>query len=280
MPNKEFLEKYPLYRKFKTNLIDYNFKSASFEEVPKPAIHMGCNICTSDQTFNIVNEYYELEENRGSKMLVNGKIVRARYRCSSCNRMNRTFFLYFFRGVKTKENYAIDVMKVGQYPAWSIELDKELENILGEHADYYKKGLVCESQSYGIGAYAYFRRITEEIIDKLLDSICDLIEEKDREAYAEALEKTKKTRVTQEKIDLVKDLLPISLKPDGINPLGVLHSALSEGLHSLSDEDCMEQAEIIRNILVFLVNQTIRMKNDSSIFTDGMRKLLEKKNCK
>lgn len=242
----------------------------SRKEIVKPAVNFFCPICKSQQTYNMSNDF----ESDGLNFM--GKIYEAVYRCAGCNANTRTFFVYI-SGKKDGDEMKMYMEKVGQYPSWTIELDKELENILGKHADFYKKGLINESQSYGIGAYAYFRRITEEIIDKLLDSITDLIEEKDREAYAEALEKTKKTRNTQEKIDLVKDLLPTSLKPEEMNPLGVLHSALSEGLHNGTDEECMEKAEIIRNILVFLVNRTIRMKSESSEFTDGMKKLLSKK---
>ena len=49
------------------------------------------------------------------------------------------------------------------------------------------KGLVSESQGYGIGAFAYYRRIVEEIIDEMLKQIGDLISGVDKERYAAAL---------------------------------------------------------------------------------------------
>ena len=81
---------------------------------------------------------------------------------------------------KKEEQEIIYMEKIGQYPGWNIEMDKELEKMLGEHTKYYKRGLICESQSYGIGAYAYFRRITEDIIDELLESILGLVEEDEK----------------------------------------------------------------------------------------------------
>ena len=95
-----------------------------------------------------------------------------------------------------------------------------------------------------------------------------------------ALEKTKQTIVTRDKIDLVKDLLPPSLRPNGMNPLGVLHKVLSEGLHDKSDEDCLDLAISIKNILVYLINQIIRSKEEAKKFTESMRKLLDKKSGK
>lgn len=278
MPHKKFLEKYPLYREFNIKCVkDYYFCDEFLVDLPKPAINMFCKVCNSNQTFNMMNDYNELEE-KGIDARAVGTIVRAYYKCSSCGESEQYFFIKFLRKVdKKKKISCLYAKKVGQTPPWSIEPDEVLEELLGKHADYYKKGLICESQNYGIGAYAYFRRITEDIIDNLLDSISDLIEPSEEEKYKKALQKTKKTKRTEDKIDLVKDLLPLSLKPEGMNPLKTLHSALSVGIHSKTDEECMEQAEIIRNVLVFLVNQILKTKEDKKKFTDRMRKLLEGK---
>ena len=86
--------------------------------------------------------------------------------------------------------------------------------------------------------------------------------------------------MTQEKIDLVKDLLPSILKPNGMNPLGVLHSELSEGLHAESDEACLENAQHIKSILTFLINQIIQSKESAKGFTESMKSLLDKKSKK
>jgi len=284
MPNKEFLEKYPLYKEFKIKCEDNSYYcNELLRQLPKPAINMFCEVCNSDQTFNMMNDYYELEE-KGRNAYAAETVVRAHYQCSSCRKSGTYFFIKFLtkaferqKGSEKETFSCLYAKKVGQEPSWSIETDKVLEKLLGEHADYYKKGLVCESQNYGIGAYAYFRRITEDIIDNLLDSISGLIEPSEKEKYKKALEETQKTKRTEDKIDLVKDLLPLSLKPSGMNPLKTLHSALSVGIHSKTDEECMEQAEIIKNVLVFLVNQILKTKEDKKKFTDSMKKLLGKK---
>ena len=78
----------------------------------------------------------------------------------------------------------------------------------------------------------------------------------------------------------MKDLLPSILRPDGMNPLGVLHSELSEGLHAETDEDCLENASHIRNILTFLVNQIMASKESAKQFTASMKNLLKKKSEK
>lgn len=256
----KFLETYPLYRKLHAD-IGYRYLNT----IPKPPIRMHCHTCDCLQTFNMSNQYYE---NYSYDDLCSGKVIRVVYLCAACKKRERFFLLQF------ADDY---VMKVGQYPPWEIVPDKALSELLGDHQDYYKKGLVCESQGYGIGAYAYYRRIIEAIIDSLLDSIIDLIPESEKQQYLEALNKTKETIIAQEKIELVKDLLPEILRPDGMNPLNLLHSTLSEGLHAKTDEECLEIAGSIRDTLVFLVNQVLQTKESSKKFTSRMRKLLEKK---
>lgn len=282
MPIKNFLEEYPLYRKYETDWeFDQNYQNTfiKWEDVPKPSIHMFCAICDSDQTFNMEGQYYNSTFQQSQP--IHGQVKEVRYICSGCTQGLRIFLVSFlYTSPDGSGNSKVLLEKVGQIPSWSTAMDPELENILGDHSILYKKGLINESQGYGIGAHAYFRRIVEHVIDELLNSIYELVAAEEKEEYKEALDKTKETRVTQEKIDLVKDLLPSSLKPDNINPLSVIHSALSQGLHDLSDEECMEQAELIRNSLVFLINQIIRTRSSAQIFTDSMRKLLVKKSKK
>lgn len=257
MPNREFLETYPLYRKFKMDIPD------KFSELEIPPVNMNCTVCNSEQTFNTASNYKQ-------STAIRGKIKQIVYICASCREFRRHFLIKFSQ----KGDY---VMKVGQEPPWEITPDKELERILGPHAEYYKKGLICESQGYGICAFAYYRRIVEDIIDELLSDIQDLLVDEEQARYIEALEKVKQTTVTQEKIDLVKDLLPPILRPDGMNPLSVLHSTLSEGLHQKSDERCIELAMRIREVLNFLVNQITATQEASKSFTKSMRRLLDRK---
>lgn len=265
MPNKEFLEDYSLFRKLKMSV------PRTLDLLARPPINMYCPKCDSTQTFNMTNQYYE--NFSYSNVPSNDTNLQISYACQSCRKFYREFQVY----VSPDLDY---IYKYGQYPEWEIKLDKTLEKTLDKHSQTFRKGLVCESQGYGIGAFAYYRRITEDIIDELLDSIIDLIEPENVDKYKTALEATKKTRVTQEKIELVKDLLPGILKPNGMNPLGVLHSELSEGLHAETDANCLENATHVKDILTFLINQIIQSKETAKLFTSSMKSLLEKKSGK
>ncbi len=265
MFKKDFLEEYSLFRNFRIE--DVN--TANVQLWHKTPINMKCHVCSSNQTFNMTNDF---TDEGYDKFEINGadRVFDLKYLCQSCKSFKRRFFIYVDENIE-------NIHKVGQYPEWEIKMDKNLAKTLHKHAKTFRKGLVCESQGYGIGAFAYYRRITEEIIDELLDSISDLIDLERKAEYEEALEKTKNTRVTQEKIKLVKDLIPSILKPNGMNPLGVLHSELSEGLHAETDEACLESANHIKSILIFLINQIISSRESAKGFTESMKSILAKK---
>lgn len=262
MPDKAFLEQYPLYRRLQKKFY------GTLDNLDRVSISMPCQVCSSKQTFLMQNAYYE--GYKVANVTIEGTTCHLRYVCMGCQTFTHHFYVRFGPN-------ATWVMKVGQMPPWDIAPDPDLAAALGDNASLYSKGLVCESQSYGVGAFAYYRRIVEIQIDQLLADVESLIPESERPAYKSALAKTKETKVAQEKIALVKDLLPPILRPEGMNPLAVLHDALSDGLHGRSDEECLALAAEIREILVFLVGQIAATTAAAKGFTGAMRRLLEKK---
>ena len=275
MPDREFLEKYPLYRKFRVDL------PATLEELSKPAVHMYCTECESYQTFAMARTGYtgydEIPGNPGYQGTpCAGFVASLVYRCASCYASDpfrsgppirdRHFLIKFDPDGKY-------VMKVGQEPPWDVSVAANTRNGLGEHADEYRKGLICESQGYGVGAFAYYRRIVEEVLDRLLDDIMDFVPEDSKQSYQDALDKVRGEHVAEKKIDVVKGLLPASLRPGGMNPLSTLHSTLSEGIHTSSDEDCLGLAEALRFSLEFLVEQVVVHKLSSGAYEESMKRL-------
>jgi len=223
MPNKEFLEKYPLYRKFRIDKLGAPVGLGHVGSLPKVPIKMACPTCRTDQTFAMTNSY-EGGNKAHMTRITNDMEFHLEYTCVHCNKFIRSFSI---RVVDTNKKL---VQKIGQFPPWDISTDPNIERLLGSHADFFKKGLICESQSYGIGAFAYYRRIVEEIIGELLEEISEIMDGNEKEKFLKAIEETKKTQVTQDKIALVKDLLPPILRPKGMNPLSVLHSTVMSSL--------------------------------------------------
>jgi hypothetical protein len=236
---------------------------------------MQCATCSGAQTFNMTNRYFDeyLATEGYSNFPAQNTTLLLRYQCTHCGDFERVFV------IRVNEDRT-SVVKIGQFPAWDIKGNTDIEKLLMTHASHFKRGLICESQGYGIGAFAYYRRIVEEVIDSLLDQVSGLLGGEEKKKYSEALAQTKKTRVTAEKIDLVKDLLPAVLRPDNMNPLSLLHETLSEGLHASTDERCLELAQAVREVLTFLTSQIAVTTAAGKGFSDSMRGLLETKTAK
>jgi hypothetical protein len=262
VPDSSFLETYPLYRKMKVEI------PPTVDNLSKPPISMNCGKCAQLRTFVMTNEYYNGFAYKNSQSA--GETVKASYLCTYCQSFQINFFIQLSDDRKS-------MCKAGQFPPWTLAGDENITGMLGEHKDYLKKGLICESQSYGVAAFAYYRRIVEQIIDALILDIGELMSPEESAKYNEALEAVKATRVTAEKIDLVKDMLPAILRPDNMNPLSLLHGVLSEGLHADSDERCLELAVEVREILTFLAAQVAASKIASRNFNVRMRSLLDKR---
>lgn len=277
MPDVEFLEKFPLYTKFKSHQA-----TKALNDIAKVNINMSCEKCKEIRTFNMVNDYSQniptfrisyftmgFSSPTGADEKEARSILFLEYLCASC----KNFFRYFV--IRRNENMGF-FQKIGQYPPREITIEKELNDILSDLVVLYKKGLMNESFNHGIGAFAYYRRIIEDIINNLLEIIPDLMNGEEKEVFLKALEKIKTTKQTDKKIALVKDLLPPILMPEGFNPLKTLYDILSEGIHGKSDEECLEKAILIRETLNFIVKKTLQSKKEQIEFTEKMKSLLKK----
>ena len=71
----------------------------------------------------------------------------------------------------------------------------------------------------------------------------------------EQLEAAKRESQFTKAIGNVKDAIPESLRINGHNPLTLLHSALSGGIHEYSDAQCLELATAVREVLFGLAER-------------------------
>jgi hypothetical protein len=192
------------------------------------------------------------------------------FRCSECD--HNTLLCWIEVNYETS-----GIRKVGQSIAWSIEIPKELERDLGEDAKLYKKALVLLSQSYGIGACAYLRRIVENQINPLL---AILLEMKQREgAAAEELEEIReaiKRKDFTSKIETAATILPSSITVEGHNPVKLIHDQLSINIHSLSDDEVMPIALRLKTAVEYAVVELNRQKKSKQRFIDDIRAIAQK----
>ncbi|MCP4548617.1 MAG: hypothetical protein GY835_19345 [bacterium] len=276
----EFLEKYPLYRKLQGSLPEYDIKASDFNDenikwVAEVTIELPCPVCKKDRTFASLEptslrlECNDYDPEYYSDPFVECAVYSISYCCTHCKSYHVDFILLFDYAAK-------HLQKIGQNPPWSIAVPKDVERFLGDDVAFLKRGKICESQGYGIAAFVYYRRVVENVISSLLNRLENLIPEANRERYSLALRRVQESRKASEKIQVIKDLLPSSLRPDNRNPLGILYDAVSQGLHQESDEECLRSAAQIHTCLTYLIREVSTHEETGREFTDNIQKLLDK----
>lgn len=269
MPNIKFLEEHPLYTKFPFEVPEF------IHQLEEVNINMYCTKCDNIRTFNMTNDYQDsgihkhpiIDTDISYYLSKVNKYITLDYLCAACKDFMRFFI------IKIGEDLTY-IQKIGQYPPLDISIPKDLKKIIDEeYKDYYKKGKNSENFGHGIGAYVYYRRIIEGIINKFIEKIQYFMTNEEKEKYEELLDRAKKEKNTTTKIEIIKDLVPPILIQGRFNPLKALHEALSIGIHIESDLSCLENAKIIRNSLEFIVEIIFRDVEKSKEYIESMDKI-------
>lgn len=134
------------------------------------------------------------------------------------------------------------VTKYGQFPEIAERVSTDLAKQLDEtYLRYYRNAVRLRNFGRGIAALAYMRRVVEDNVNQLLDIVVE--EAKlagDTSVDVEEMERVKAGKVFDKKIEYAKAKLPSRLLVGGHNPLDKLHAVTSEGIHALTDDECVE----------------------------------------
>ncbi|HEM6651526.1 hypothetical protein [Acinetobacter pittii] len=240
---KNFLEKNALYETIELTCVGVSQQVYDVKE-----IYQYCEECEMDKPFHTNGCIAFFQQHHTSSY------SHVTYECVSCRKKTKQFWTIGERSYHAtdKEN-KITVRKVGEWPRSNLSNDKVLEKFFKKDRENYFKAEVCLSHGYGIAAFAYMRRIVEENIVSLLDMIAQ--DENAEESMLDAIAQLKTTSPMSDKITIAKKALPSYLSPNGLNPLGQIYKQLSEGVHSLSDEECLKRANTIKFCLRFLISE-------------------------
>ena len=257
---REFLEKKPLYSWQKFELPEY---STQFTDLFQ--IEMECPTCKRSRPFSD-------RRARGSgagypqpKLI--STIYSFRFECDTCSSSKYAFFIEV-----DIENCKI--RKVGQSPAWSINLDKDIDRFLEDDSEFFKKALMCESQGYGIAAFSYYRRVVENSIGKILANLRSSLEmEGSSSEKIEQIDRDLKETVMEKRIKIAKDAIPNSLTQNGMNPLAIIYDTLSAGIHRLPEEECLKNSQYIRVALSHLIRTLTRQNEEQRAFLEATKSL-------
>jgi hypothetical protein len=259
---ESFFEKKPLYSWVKFDLPEYITGLYSLSK-----IEMECSVCRKSRPFSDRRPRGSGTGAGQSIPKLESDIYSFRFTCDGCSSAKYIFFVEM--DVEKKR-----FRKVGQNPAWSINLDKDLEKFLEDDVEYFKKALICESQSYGVAAFSYYRRVLENSISRILQSLRSVLELNGASSEeVERIDNALNGTAMVERIKIAKDAVPNYLQPNKMNPLAIIYDTLSAGIHRLSEEQCLENSQHIRIALSYLIKALVQQNEEQKSFLDSVKNL-------
>lgn len=234
-----------------------------------PSINLICEteICGGERVFEAVEAIRVDIGKTGSEF--------ARYCCRNC-KIN--FKTYSIRYKSNDDKKTGEIYKYGEEPPFGPPVPSRLISLVGPERDYFLKGRKSEFQGLGIAAFAYYRRVIENQKNRIFDQIIKVSSKvgASKELLSD-LEAAKKETQFSRSVSHIKHGLPQVLLMDGHNPILLLHSALSEGLHAQSDEECLQLASSVRVVMTELADRIALALKDEAELIGAVSKLLAKK---
>jgi hypothetical protein len=198
------------------------------------------------------------------------------YKCRNCKSSSKTFAV---TAICSSTDQPSLVIKIGERPAFGAATPARLISLIGPDKDYFLQGRRAENLGLGIGAFAYYRRVVENQKGRLIREIAKVVKRLGAdETILQQFEKAANETQFDRAINDVKGAIPQSLLIRGHNPLKLLHSALSEGIHAQSDAECLDIATSIRVVLAELADRITTALKEEAELTSAVNRLLQPAN--
>lgn len=214
--------------------------------VPMPSeltFYCASELCQAEMIFEITNDFYDFPRS-GTKFYV------VQYKCRHCKDTLKAILFYV---VVENGRRSVVVRKVVEFPPSGPPIPKKLLRLVSGDSALLLKGYQLERSGFGVGAFSYYRQVVEARKNELLSEIKKVaVALQADSSVLDSIDNAIKNFKFTESIDKVKIAIPKELLIDGHNPLTLLHGALSEGLHGGTDEECLELATAVREVLIEL----------------------------
>jgi len=235
---------------------------------PEIQIHCPNDNCNGTRFFRCISDAPQITADTY-------KFFYVTYRCSNCQNHEKTFSL---AAQVDEKGLAGRCYKFGEMPLYGPPTPSRLIKLIGPDREVFLKGRRCENQGLGVGAFVYYRRVVENQKNRILDEIIKVASKLGVDAaMIAALESAKKETQFSKALASVKDAMPQALLINGHNPLTLLHSALSDGLHDQTDEHCLEIASSVRVVLGELSERLSQALKDEAELNVALSKLMNVK---
>lgn len=249
-----------IYEKNKRNMLDLIVKKGNYSTIEDvsyeqfenliskdtfPTLDLFCPRCMQEKTFLFNSCAKRDYDSFLTRVTSNGTCIyiyslrELVYKCPTCGKE----IVYYFYHDREKNR----IIKIGQYPSvYDISRDelKEFQKskiISDEDIKQLYKAYACASESFFVAAYAYLRRVFENLLINVF------FESQSEIGCTE--EEFRKLR-SDEKLKKIKDYLAID--EEIYHPL---YALLSEGIHSLTEDECGDNFELLKSILLDILHE-------------------------
>jgi len=270
IPLAEFFESYPPNRIIQVSNLGKYERRLSTEGLVTPDIQLHCE----NDACNGVR-YFRCENNGTALSTASFRFQFLTYRCRNCQRTTKTFAVAAHLAENEKDG---EIFKFGEWPPFGPPTPARMIKLTGPDRELFLTGRRSENQGMGIGAFVYYRRVVENQKNRIFDEIIRVSEKLG--ATPESIDKLKSAKEETQfskAVESVKHAIPQSLLINGHNPLSLLHSALSEGLHAQTDDECLELATSIRVVLSELAERLGQALKDEAELNAAVSRLLGNK---
>ena len=199
------------------------------------------------------------------------------YQCSNCRHEQKVFSL--IAAVCKSGPPQGECCKFGELPPYGPHVPSKLIELIRPDRDLFLQGLRCENQGFGIGAFAYYRRVVENQKNRIIKRILK-VAKKIGTTPDTIVKLNAAIKETQFKtaLGMTKDVIPQKLFINDQNPILALHHALSVGVHRFSDEQCLALARDVRILLGDLSEKMAFILKDDAEVGRALSSLMNIKN--
>lgn len=268
---KEFLEKVPPGRHVlvESLVVQVPHPNRNVYRLNLPVLELHCTTdsCNGIRFFGVAESPFLDPYNPAD--------VFATFRCRNCGESLKTYAL---RASMNRKDCSGMVRKFGEIPEFGPPTPARVITLIGPDKDFYLKGRRAENQGLGIAAFAYYRRVVENQKNRILDEIIRVgVKIGASKELLDDLNAAKKETQFTRAVEAVKHGIPPVLMINGHNPLTLLHSALSEGMHEHTDDECLQLATSIRVVLSDLAVKLGNALSDQAELNAAVDKLFRAK---
>ena len=222
-----------------------------------PHIEMFCKQCNGMRFYEVSGSADWIGTSRYFQLFT-------QYTCRNCKIIFKNFALRYY--YYTEKGFWVGA-KYGEQPPFGPHTPSRVISLIGPDRDEFLQGRRCENQGLGVAAFVYYRRVVERQKNRLLEQIAEVATQLGgNEELVGEIERAKAETQFTKAIESIRHALPQSLFINGQNPLTLLYNALSQGVHNLTDEQCLSLAHSVRVVLFeFTEKVSAAIKNEDEI---------------